>query len=329
MVRHGSSELSEYLKLLRELMRLLTQAMVKQVKPPALDSPTVFYERTSYNGDVTEMPFITLRTKGCSWKLRSGGCTMCGYTLDSSLGKPVPDGMLLAQIRKGLREAEALHPQMLAITPAGSFFDDEELPPCIRSRIAESVSGMDSVRVLYVESRPEFIVKAAESGELEQLSNKLKGVRLSVGIGLESSDDFVRNYIVHKGVSLKLVSRALRALREHAAYTVLYVLLKPAFLSEGEAIRDAINSVKWATEHADRVVLFPLRVYPYTLNWLLLRRGEYRPPWLWSVLEVIRALSKDELRKLVVTGWQTPPLTGWQARNCDLCTDKVKGLLLA
>ncbi|MEM2794240.1 MAG: hypothetical protein QXY49_00135 [Thermofilaceae archaeon] len=51
-----------------------------------------------------------------------------------------------------------------------------------------------------------------------------------------------------------------------------------------------------------------MRVYPYTLTWLFWAKGSYRPPWLWSLVEVLKRLAPSEREKLIVTGWDTPRL---------------------
>ncbi|MEM2790314.1 MAG: hypothetical protein QW075_00550 [Thermofilaceae archaeon] len=311
---------------LEQVMRRLT-AESRKYRATDLENPVLYFEATEAKGKVEAMPFIVLKSRGCSWKLKHGGCTMCGYNFDSTLGDPVSESQLLHQLSIGLKRAVRVRPTIIAVTPAGSFFDPEELPREVAFKIVDAVRKLGSLRVLYIESRPEYGLQAAEDSFLDELLDRLKPLELSVGIGLESADDFVRNCIIHKGVSLRIVEKAVKALQERGVHTVLYTLLKPAFLTEREAVEDSISSVKWAASRADRVVLFPLRVYPYTLNWLLWRKGEYRTPWLWSLVEVLERLAPWELEKLIVTGWGTPPPTRLQAYNCSECTSAVKQLL--
>jgi radical SAM enzyme (TIGR01210 family) len=329
MVAGAAYPLREYASLLQRLMKALTQRMLDEAPRPSTRFPTTFSLPIQYGGRPSELAFIVLRSRGCTWKLKSGGCTMCGYTLDSALGAPVSEGELLQQLEAGLEYAKSKRAPVVAVTPSGSFFDENELPWSVAVAAARKLRELDHVRALYVESRPEHVLEAAESGRLDELLEELGRVELDVGIGLECYSDFVRNYAIHKGFTLRAVERALKTLKERGIYATLYVLLKPAFLSEREAIEEAVRSVEWASQHADRVVLFPLRIYPYTLNWLLARRGLYRPPWLWSLLEVVRRLSPTALEKLIVGGWEIPPPAQLHAHNCPLCTGRVQKLLEA
>jgi radical SAM enzyme (TIGR01210 family) len=308
-------------------MKALTQRMLDEAPRPSTRFPTTFSLPIQYWGRPSELAFIVLRSRGCTWKLKSGGCTMCGYTLDSALGAPVSESELLQQLEAGLEYAKSKRAPVVAVTPAGSFFDESELPRSAAVAVAQKLRELDHVRALYVESRPEYVLEAAESGRLDELLEALGRIGLDVGMGLECYSDFVREYAIHKGFTLRAVERALKALKERGVQATLYVLLKPAFLSEREAIEEAVRSVEWASQHADKVVLFPLRIYPYTLNWLLARRGLYRPPWLWSLLEVVRRLNLTALEKLIVGGWGIPPPAQLHAHNCPLCTGSVQKLL--
>lgn len=139
---------------------------------------------------------------------------MCGYNLDSTLGEPVSERQLLRQLSSGLERIARLRPSIITVTPAGSFLDPEELPRRVALKIADVVKSLESTRVLYVESRAVYVLQAVEDGLIERLLDKLAPVELSVGIGLESIDDFVRNCIIHKGISLRAVEKAVKALRE-------------------------------------------------------------------------------------------------------------------
>jgi radical SAM enzyme (TIGR01210 family) len=100
-----------------------------------------------------------------------------------------------------------------------------------------------------------------------------------------------------------------------------YLLQKPPYLTEREAIEDVIRSVHDVRPHADAISLNPCTVQKGTEVERLWRTRAYRPPYLWSV---ILALSKAE--ETVICD----PVGGGTPRgphNCASCDcDLVRGI---
>jgi radical SAM enzyme (TIGR01210 family) len=99
-----------------------------------------------------------------------------------------------------------------------------------------------------------------------------------------------------------------------------YVLLKPPFLTEAEAIADSIATINYASKVSDTVSLNPVNVQKGTLVEKMWRNWSYRPPWLWSVLEVLKA-SSGRAKRLVCE-----PTGGGRERgahNCGKCDDAI------
>jgi radical SAM enzyme (TIGR01210 family) len=67
-----------------------------------------------------------------------------------------------------------------------------------------------------------------------------------------------------------------------------YVLLKPPFLSEKEAVNDCIQTAHDVSPFTDVISLNPTNIQRHTVVEYLWKRGQYRPPWLWSVLQVLK-----------------------------------------
>jgi radical SAM enzyme (TIGR01210 family) len=63
-----------------------------------------------------------------------------------------------------------------------------------------------------------------------------------------------------------------------------YLLQKPPYLTETEAVEDVVRSVREVRPHADAISLNPCTVQKGTEVEHLWRLGAYRPPYLWSVL---------------------------------------------
>ncbi len=101
-----------------------------------------------------------------------------------------------------------------------------------------------------------------------------------------------------------------------------YLLLKPPYLAEGEAIDDVVRSTREAAAHFDALSVNPVHIQNGTVVEWLYRRGRYRPPWLWSVVESLRAGAKVRGDARLVSF----PTAGGVARgphNCGSCDRRV------
>ena len=100
-------------------------------------------------------------------------------------------------------------------------------------------------------------------------------------------------------------------------------MIKPPFLTEREAIEDAVNSANKITENKiEGTISFnPVHIQNYTLVERLWHRHEYRPPWLWSVVEVIKKANSITKARLM-----SAPTAGGKSRgphNCGKCDNTV------
>ncbi len=236
----------------------------------------VWIERERFEGRMVKCLTVILRTRGCSWNR----CLMCGYKKDTDKDIRVSD--LINQLESALRRFNG--PEVLKIFTSGSFFElEEEFRRYVYRRVEEL-----GFRKLIVESRPEFI------GDVVDEIRNLK-FRVEVGIGLETSNDFIREYCINKGFRFKDFMRSAELLKSNGIGVKVYLLLKPPFLSEREAIEDVLRSVEDVREIADVISLNPTNVQSGTYLEKLWIRGLYRPPWLWSVVKVLKEVEGVEI----------------------------------
>ena len=271
---------------------------------------------------------IVLNTGGCRWA-RAGGCTMCGYVAESVEGGAVAHEDLLAQVEAAL-EHERDHAEDLnhgeragqvKLYTSGSFLDEREVPAETREAIAETFADRDR---LVVESLPDFV--AAE--KVADFTGR--GLATDVAIGLETATDRVRHDSVNKYVDFADFEAAAAEVREATDETTgatagikAYLLLKPPFLAEGEAVADMIASVERcaAVAGCHTVSMNPTNVQRHTMVEELYYDDGYRPPWLWSVARVLRETADADV--LVVSD----PVGHGSARgphNCGDCDDRVQ-----
>src|SRR5262249_4147358 len=115
-----------------------------------------------------------------------------------------------------------------------------------------------------------------------------------------------------------------------------YVLLKPPFLTEGEAIEDAIRSITWAYERGvETVSLFVNTIKQNTIcEWLSNQHQtptpfRYTTPFLFSAIEVLAGLLPEYRRRTNILGFTSgTPYVG-APRACDLCWHVLHGIISA
>jgi radical SAM enzyme (TIGR01210 family) len=315
--------------LLKSAEKALKQVLINDFQPGPPHTPSLYFEDTNYIGTPCRMPMIILRTRGCSWHLARGGCTMCGYSGASSKWQETDETAVIEQLETTLTQIQGSRPIMIMVTSAGSFFDDTELPKHLRRRILERIVGLDFLVSVNTETRADTVPKNRESiaESIEFLQNA--GKELCVGIGLESMDDFVRQICVHKGLSLKTYSKAVKILKDLGSYVTTYVLLKPPFLTERESIEDTLRTIKFAFESGSDVVVVMLsNVQACTLTYRLWTKGIYRTPWLWSAVEVVKRTPDDMRERTTIAGIQAVPKPIQIAYNCFKCDSSLVGSLI-
>jgi hypothetical protein len=246
---------------------------------------------------------IILRTRGCSWALKSG-CTMCGY-FNESMWREVEAKDLLNQFNIAMREYRG--EKCVKIFTSGSFLDEGEINPEVRSKILEELKSVEKISV---ESRPEFVTKEVLS------SIRDFAPIFEIAIGLESANDKVLEKSINKGFTFEDYKRAALLVKEYNFKLKTYVLIKPPFLTERESIEDCICTVKKIADITDIISFNPTTVQRNTVVEYLWKRKEYRPPWLWSVVEILRKSKeiKEEIRCDVVGGG-----TKRGPHNCGKC----------
>ncbi len=233
---------------------------------------------------------------------------MCGYNLESSAHvEPKDIERQFDEATGGLGDFG-----MLKVYTSGSFLDECEIPKDVLEHILRYCH--DKGARLLVESRPEFITEE----RIQELARAHDD--LEIALGLESASDVVLQHSINKGFVRSDYDEAVEVLRKNGVRVRTYVLLKPPFLTEAEAIADSIATIEYASKVSETVSLNPVNVQKGTLVEKMWRNWSYRPPWLWSVLEVLKT-SAGRAPRLVCE-----PTGGGRERgahNCGNCDDVI------
>jgi len=235
-----------------------------------------------YHGTILECLTVIFTTAGCAWNQ----CLMCGYRHErfaSTEAGPEQERHLLSQLAWVQEHYPTRDYQMVKIFTSGSFFDVREIPPVVMEKIAAAYRG----KLVIAETRPEFVTDETITPFLEEIDNGSWDTPLYCAMGLETSDDRIREKCIRKGFLYKDFMGAARRAHTLGAGVKAYLLLKPLFLTEQEGIDDMKSSINDVSRHTDLVSMNPCTVQGHTeLEWYW-RQGAYRPPYLWSVLSVL------------------------------------------
>jgi radical SAM enzyme (TIGR01210 family) len=291
---------------MNELAVKISSIRKKQRKPKnPRDYVSFWVEKDRLDENVVDAFVMILRTGGCSWAHNSG-CSMCGY-INDALQDDVKEEDLLYQYENVMKNYS--QEKIVKIFTSGSFLNEKEVPKSVQEKIFDDLEKKTDK--IIIESRPEFVTAGNVKGKK----------KLEVAVGLESASDFISKNSINKGFTFSDYLKAVKILKEQKIKIKTYLLIKPPFLSEKEAISDAIYSAEKISGHSPTISFNPVNIQKFTLVERLWRGGEYRPPWLWSVVEVLKQSSK--LNGTRVMSSPTAGGTKRGAHNCGICDKEV------
>ncbi len=284
----------------------------QKIKFNPLDRPTaVWTGKDLFEGRPITSLTVIFQTTGCKWN----NCTMCGYVYDSAK-KPPSHDELMKQFEYALsrcRDDEFI----VKIFTSGSFLDDSEIDAGTRNEMLSRLGADDRVKKVIAETRPEYV-----TGEkLSEIKANL-GKSFEVAIGLETSNDMIRKDCINKGFMFSDFVNASSIAGKEDVTVKAYLLLKPPFLSEGIAINDMVQSIKDTAPYAGTISVNLCNVQKGTLVDELFERGDYRPPWLWSAVEVLKKMKEIAPDTIIMSD----PVGAGSARgphNCGKCDRDV------
>ena len=232
---------------------------------------------------------------------------MCGYNFKSSNADASSED-IIRQFDNAWGSFDS-H-SLVKIYTSGSFLDDSEVALDARRHVLETV-GRSGAKLLF-ESRPEFVSRKAIAECIDLCP------RIELALGLESANDRVLRYSVGKGFSFADYLRAATEGREAGADIRTYLLLKPPFLTEAEAIHDVESSIEKISGISSVISINPVNVQRGTRVEQMWKSRAYRPPWLWSVVKILRDARPGDallMASMVAAGSERG------AHNCSRCDD--------
>ena len=214
------------------------------------------------SGEIVPMATLFLTNRECPWR-----CLMCDLWRNTTR-ESVAVGAIPAQMDYALTRLPVA--RQIKLYNSGSFFDSRAIPSADLPVIAERVRSFERV---IVECHPSLVGESAV-----RFSDSIGG-RFEVAMGLETIHPEVLPRL-NKRMTLAQFSKAARFLGEHGIALRVFVLVKPPFLDEAEALEWACRSTDFAFDCGAAVVsLIPTRGGNGAMEDLA-ARGEFSPPRL-------------------------------------------------
>lgn len=306
-------------KLLQKINKELTDdvPLISPEKELFLKPKNVSICTTNISGDSLNKIIIYLRSDvGCEHGSETGGCAGCKHWRLGTAGikLDIPN-MYINQYLHAVK-SHGLKP-VVSLYNEGNILNNNEIPMEQLLYIIKHMSS-NNVKKLIIESRPEYI----DEIKLKKIKALSGNMTIEIGIGLESVNDFVRNELFLKNMQRDEYELAVKMINENNMKSLTYVILKPAFLNELQAMQEAIDTIEYAFKVGSKAVsLEPIGVEPYTLTNLLYKAGKYIPPKLWSVLEVVK--QTYQLGEIRIGACEVSPRPTTLPSNCNKCTDQI------
>ncbi|MFP4655515.1 MAG: archaeosine biosynthesis radical SAM protein RaSEA [Methanohalobium sp.] len=300
------------------LNQIISEIRNKQrIKPSAPDTPTaVWTGHDNHDGKKINTLTIIFKTSGCWWG-NQGGCSMCGYVYDSSQ-EPPNDKDMKSQFDKAMQKASNLDKFMVKIYTSGSFLDENEVSAKALQYILQTLNLDERVVKVIAETRPEFVTHDT----VGKCKDILDSTEFEIAIGLETSSDIIRRDSINKGFRFSNFIGAAQIAGEHDVTTKAYLLLKPPFIPEGTALDDMVQSVDEIVPYVSNISINLCNVQKGTFVEWIWQKHQYRPPWLWSIVEVLRK-SKVKHPDTIITSDPVGAGSKRGPHNCNKCDQDV------
>ena len=225
------------------------------------------------SGETVDTVTIFLTNRECPWR-----CLMCDLWRNT-LEETVPEGAIASQVREALGRFPEIVPgrSQLKLYNAGSFFDPRAIPTAEHGEIARLAAPFGRT---IVECHPAMVDDRCPR------FRDLLGRPLEVALGLETIHPQILDRL-NKRMTLDQFRRAAEFLKGHDIDVRVFILLRPPWLAEGEAVEWANRSIDFAFDCGATVCsIIPTRAGNGAME-ALAAAGEFAPPSLASLETVL------------------------------------------
>lgn len=278
------------------------------------------YIRKMGNKDtnVTENELVILLPEGCMWAKdkKMKACSYCGYQtlVDEMRSTSEFDDYIEIIDHEMNKQTEKI--DRVSFFVGGSFL---EIDKTERNKIIEKMNEYPQVKEIFFETRPELVT----SKNVKELRERIPDKQLTVAIGLESSNDYIRNVIHTKSITKKVFERAMKFLKDAGVDPLIYVFVKPPMenMTDEEAIKDALDTIMYSFDQgATFIELECGYIVENSEMHKLFLDGKYKTLSLWSIQKLLQeAINKNKgiIRLAYFSDTPTPVEIPHNCGDCD------------
>jgi radical SAM enzyme (TIGR01210 family) len=313
--------------------RIVTNHLHQVVKSKKLNSNNIYdfnkvanssINKGYLNGKPIKRVIFYLRSRGCEWSSKdAGGCFMCGHYFGTAQWESLPKDSFYNQFMNEYIKYDFSDIPMICLYNAGSILNNNEVPRDELYKILNVIKHNENIKCVILESRPEFI----DNDILSNVSNVLSDKRVEIGIGLETSNDVIRNYCINKGFTFSAYLEAVNKIKKYNNIKVLtYLTVKPLFLTVQESIDDVLSSLNKIQQLTDVVSLEPTSIQKNTLVDYLYNNNFYQIPKGWIIQQIISKIEDQSILipyELRIGGFEFFPIPDLVISNCNKCNKSL------
>jgi radical SAM enzyme (TIGR01210 family) len=261
-------------------------------------------ERTS-TGEIVPTATIFLTNRECPWR-----CLMCDLWRNTIVDT-VPAGAIPRQIDYALERLPRA--RQVKLYNSGSFFDPRAIPPGDYEAIARRLDGFERV---IVECHPALVDDACV-----RFRDLIRGT-LEVAMGLETAHREILQ-LLNKRMTLEMFAEAALFLRKNEIDLRAFILVKPPFMREEEAVEWAARSLEFAFESgATAATLIPTRGGNGAMEELA-ASGDFSPPALRTLEAAIEQGILLNEGRVFADLWDAEAWPAWPGcPDCLACRDR-------
>jgi archaeosine synthase beta-subunit len=251
---------------------ILARRGARNVLDPRRPYAYLVEDERAEDGAVVPVATVFLTNRECPWR-----CLMCDLW-QNTLTERLPPGAIPEQIDHALAQLPAA--RQIKLYNSGSFFDSQAIPVEDYEPIARRVASFERV---VVESHPALV-----GPRCVHLRDLLRPTRLEVAMGLETVHPEAGPRL-NKRMTLDQFARAADFLQDLGAALRVFILVKPPFVEEAEALEWAVRSLDFAFDRGATVaILIPTRFGNGAVE-ALGEQGHFSPPALATLEAALAA----------------------------------------
>jgi radical SAM enzyme (TIGR01210 family) len=285
--------------------------------------PVGYEERIGHiDGEPVPRLIIFLRSTGCEWVEKTGGCTMCGFYSATNRGMKISTDDYCAQLEHVMQEVDLQDYPVVSIYNDGNIFNEAEISMEAVEGMCAVLNRFSGIRKVVFESRIDY----SPIDRVKNVKKCLDGKLLEVAFGFESADPQVMNLCINKGLSAHNFDYFYSVMQNTGVLLKPLLLLKPPFLTERESVEDLLATIRYlAAKQIRDIDLEVMTVEQNTVVYNLWKQGLYTTPMLWSIVDLIeryRAEFGDRVN-LYISPWNYSVESLDWSKNCGRCDEEV------